>query len=140
MPSTSAPSATTTRPGTCAPRPRRSWARPFACRASATRAAVGRHSFATFFISCSSSAILNPAALPETPSSSDPGGNAVTGESWRPFLLATLIGAALSGALLWGQQRTPDAGLAWFLPVAIYYMLAFLLLLQYFAECGSLRE
>ena len=83
---------------------------------------------------------LNPAAFPETASSSDHSGNAVTGESWWTFLLANLIGVALSGALLWAENRLPDAGLVWYLPTAIYYTLAFLLLLQYFAVCGSLRQ
>jgi Protein of unknown function (DUF1559) len=83
---------------------------------------------------------LNRAAFPETASSSDPGGNAATGEGWRTFLLANLIGAAIAGAQIWAQVRTPDVGLAWFLPTAIYYTLAFLLLLQYLAGSGSARE
>jgi hypothetical protein len=82
----------------------------------------------------------NPAAFPETVASSDPCGKAVTGESWRTFLFAILIGTALSGALIWAQIRTPDGGLAWFLPGAILITLEFLLLLQYFAVCGSPRQ
>jgi hypothetical protein len=83
---------------------------------------------------------LNPAAFPETVSSTDPGGDAVTGESWRPFLLANLIGVVIMGVLVWAQIRTPDVSLAWFLPGVVFDTLTFLLLLQYLAECGSLRE
>jgi hypothetical protein len=83
---------------------------------------------------------LNPAALPDNPASTDPGGNAVRGDSWWAFLLASLIGTGLTGALIWAESRTPDAGLVWFLPGLIYDALAALLLLQYFAVCGSLRE
>ncbi len=83
---------------------------------------------------------LNAAAFPETGASSDPGGNAVTGESWRTLLLASLISAALGGMLGWAEKRMPDVGLALLLLGAIYYTLAFLLLLQYIAVCGSLRE
>jgi hypothetical protein len=83
---------------------------------------------------------LNPAAFPETPSSTDPGGNAVTGEGWQTFLLANLIGTGIVGALFFAENRWPDAGLTWFLPAVIYNTLAFFLLLQYLAVCGSLRE
>jgi hypothetical protein len=83
---------------------------------------------------------LNAAAFPDTASSADPGGNAVTGDSWRMFLLANVIGVGIGGALTWAQKYRPDAGLAWFLPTVIYDTLALLLLLQYFAECGSLRQ
>jgi hypothetical protein len=83
---------------------------------------------------------LNPAAFPETASSTDPGGNAVTGESWWTFLLANLIGVGIVGVLPWAQIRSPDASLIWLLPAVIYDTLAFFLLLQYLAVCGSLRE
>lgn len=83
---------------------------------------------------------LNSAAYPETPSTADPGGDAVTGENWRTFLLAILIGAAINGSLIWANNLLPAASLIWFLPAVIYNTLAFLLLLQYLALCGSLRE
>jgi len=79
----------------------------------------------------------NAAAYPDVPSPNDPGGNAVQGEGWLPFLLASAIGAGLAGALGWAEGQLPGAGLVWFLPVVVLNALAALLLVQYFAECGS---
>jgi hypothetical protein len=82
---------------------------------------------------------LNATAFPDTASPSDPGGKALQGESWWAFLLASAIGVGLSIALGWGARRTLDAELGWLLPVLVINALAALLLIQYFAECGSLR-
>jgi hypothetical protein len=83
---------------------------------------------------------LNHTAFPQAESSSVPDGNAATGESWWAFLLATLIGVALSGAMVWAEYVTPGIGLVWYLLAAMYYTLTFLLLLQYFVVCGSVRQ
>jgi hypothetical protein len=83
---------------------------------------------------------LSAAAFPETASSSDPGGSAMAGGSWRMFLLANLIGVGIYAVTVWAQILTPGAGLAWFLPAVIYNSLVVLLLVQFFAECGSLWQ
>lgn len=81
----------------------------------------------------------NAAAFPESAWSADPDGNAVAGESWRAFWLATLIGMGFSGALMWATNDLPSARLVWYLPWIIFNTLTFLLLAQYFAVCGSRR-
>jgi hypothetical protein len=82
----------------------------------------------------------NAAAFPGSASSADLGGDAVTDENWRAFFLANLIGMGVVGVLSWAGMLTADARLFLFLPGVIYDTLAFLLLGQYFAECGSLRQ
>jgi hypothetical protein len=58
-------------------------------------------------------------------------------EEWAGFVLANLIGLGLVEILGSAARLTPELGRLWLLPGIALYGLVFLLLAQYFVQCGS---